>query len=202
MASETSLCRERLKKFCAGCGLDIGYGGDPILPSAITVDMPSPYTTVGDAPLNLAGDARDLRWFRDGTLDYVFSSHLLEDFKPDETRHVLLEWLRVIRTGGHLVIYCPDERVYSEHCRKTGQEYNKSHSIPDFGLEYLKGIVGGMEGVRVVHEAPHVDIYSFELVLMKTGTTEGSSMTARMKARILLGNLKAAVKRMIKTCPR
>ena len=56
--SETSRCRERLKKFCVGYGIDVGYGGDPILPSAITVDLPHPYTKVGDAPLNLGGDAR------------------------------------------------------------------------------------------------------------------------------------------------
>jgi hypothetical protein len=53
--SETSKCRGRLKKFCVGYGVDIGYGGDPIPPSAITIDLLHPYPTVGDAPLNLGG---------------------------------------------------------------------------------------------------------------------------------------------------
>lgn len=84
--SETSKCRERLKKFCIGYGLDIGYGGDPIIPGAITVDLAIPYTKVGDAPLNLGGDARNLYWFADNSLDYVYSSHLLEDFDATETK--------------------------------------------------------------------------------------------------------------------
>ena len=198
MASETSLCRERLVGYCTGCGVDIGYGGDPIIPSAITVDVPSPYKLVGAAPLNLPGDARDLYWFRDETLDYVFSSHLLEDFKKDETRHVMLEWLRVLKVGGRLVIYCPDEKVYSEHCRRTGQEYNKAHSIPEFSLDYLKGIVADIANVEVLHEAPHVDTYSFELVLKKTGRTETSALSARMKTRMFWGGLKSSLKRRLK----
>lgn len=29
----------------------------------------------------------------------------------------MLEWLRVLKVGGRLVIYCPDEQIYAEHCR-------------------------------------------------------------------------------------
>ena len=47
MPSETSRCRERLRHFCCGYGIDVGYGGDTIIPSAITVDLPTPYTKVG-----------------------------------------------------------------------------------------------------------------------------------------------------------
>ncbi len=60
MPGETSKCRERMQRYCVGYGLDVGYGGDPIVPSAITVDLPKPYTNVGGSPLNLGGDARNL----------------------------------------------------------------------------------------------------------------------------------------------
>lgn len=139
MPGETSKCRERLKHFCIGCGLDLGYGGDPILPTAITVDLPTPYAQVGNSPLHLKGDARNLYWFRDNVLDYVYSSHLLEDF--ENTYDVLKEWLRVIKPGGYLILYCPDEPTYKEHCRKTGQSYNYSHKIKNFGLECCKKIL-------------------------------------------------------------
>ena len=42
--SETSKCRPRLAKFCVGYGIDIGPGGDPIVPAAIRVDLPNPYS--------------------------------------------------------------------------------------------------------------------------------------------------------------
>lgn len=77
MPGETSKCRERMQRYCVVYGLDVGFGGDPIVPSAITVDLPKPYTNVGGSPLNLGGDARNFFWFRDNFLDYVFSSHLL-----------------------------------------------------------------------------------------------------------------------------
>ena len=139
--SETSKARPRLSKFCRGNGIDLGYGGDPIVPSVITMDMPIPYTKVGDHPQNLAGDARDLYWFKDNVLDYVYSSHLLQDFSPEEMVSVIREWLRVIKIGGLFVLYSPDEQAYRAYCTKSGQAPNASHKIANFGLKYMKGVL-------------------------------------------------------------
>lgn len=156
--SETSKCRARLASFCTGYGLDLGFGGDPIAPHAIRMDAPSPYTQVGVCPVQLGGNAADLHWFRDGVLDFVFSSHLLEDF--EDTTAVLREWLRVLRPGGRLVIYCPDEACYREHCRRTGQFHNPNHKHPDFSLDFVKRRLAGLFPVRILHESAHVDAYS------------------------------------------
>ena len=115
--SETSVCRERLAQFCTGDGLDLGCGGDLIVPHAIGIDLPKPYASVGRTPIPLRGDARYLHWFADNCLDFVFSSHLLEDFGANWTLAVLLEWQRVIKVGGHLVIYGPDEPTYRDSGR-------------------------------------------------------------------------------------
>jgi len=164
--SETSKCRERLEKYCVGNGLDIGYGGDPITPSSITLDLPSPLSKRGDWPQNLRGDGRDLYWFRDSVLDYVYSSHVLEEF--ENTGEVLKEWLRVIKPGGFLVLYCPDEQVYREWCKLSGQSYNKRHKIENFSLEYVKSVIAKLGiSCEVVYERAHVDKYSFELVVRK-----------------------------------
>ncbi|MEW5900680.1 MAG: SgcJ/EcaC family oxidoreductase [Acidobacteriota bacterium] len=167
--SETSKARLRLRKFCRGNGIDLGYGGDPIVPSVITMDLPVPYTKLGDHPQNLAGDARDLYWFKDDVLDYVYSSHLLEDFSPEEMVSVLREWFRVIRIGGLMVIYSPDEQAYRAYCMKKGLVPNVSHKIADFGLKYLKGILEqNFQGqYSIEHEIELVDEYSFDLVLRK-----------------------------------
>ena len=90
--SETSRCRYRLAPYCVGYGLDLGFGGDPITPSAIRMDMPTPYAYTGEYTVQLGGKAEDLYWFRDGVLDFVYNSHLLEDYV--DTESVLREWLR------------------------------------------------------------------------------------------------------------
>ena len=165
MSSETSRCRPRLAKYCKGNGLDIGYGGDPIVSDAITIDLRHPYARLGDVPKNLAGDARDLRWFKDGVLDYVYSSHLLEDF--EDTGAVLREWLRVLKYGGLFVLFGPDEQIYKTHCRQTGQPYNHGHKIADFGLSYVKSILAQINAGEIIHEVPLIDDYNFELVIRK-----------------------------------
>jgi SAM-dependent methyltransferase len=165
--SETSKCRARLAPFCVGYGLDLGFGGDPITPTAIRMDMPSAYAYTGDYPVRLGGKAEDLYWFRDGILDFVYNSHLLEDIV--DTEGVLREWLRVLRRWGRLIIFCPDEQVFRKHCASTGQAYDPNHVHADFSLGKVKGHLERIGGTRVIHETPLVDIYSWELVCEKTG---------------------------------
>ncbi len=163
--SETSKCRSRLAPFCTGYGLDLGFGGDAICEHAIRVDFPRPYTFVGHQPVQLGGDCTRLHWFRDETLDFVYSSHLLEDFV--DTRAVLAEWLRVLKPGGRLIIFCPDEQIYRRHCQKTGQPYNEHHVHGDFSLAFAKRALEGVAPTRILHENPCVDVYSWELVVEK-----------------------------------
>ena len=163
--SETSKCRARLAPYCTGCGVDLGPGGDPITPHAIRVDLPQPYSHVGTLPVQLSGKAESLYWFRDGVLDFVYSSHLLEDY-PD-TEAVLREWLRVLKPLGNLIIFCPDEQVYRKHCDATGQPYNTHHVHGDFSLDFVKRILDRIGQTEVLHETPLTDIYSWELVCRK-----------------------------------
>ena len=167
MSSETSKCRLRLIKFCRGAGLDLGYGGDPITPCSINVDLPQPYTKLGTGPKHLSGNATDLYWFRDNVLDFVYSSHLLEDF--ENTREVLTEWFRVIRPGGNLVLFCPDQQKYLKHCENHGQPPNYSHKIAEFSLNYVKRIIEDMGIADIIHETELINIYSWELVARKKG---------------------------------
>lgn len=162
---ETSRCRPRLAKYCEGYGVDLGFGGDPITLSAIRVDLISPYTKVGPYPVQLGGNAGDLHWFKDNVFDYVFSSHLLEDFF--DTSVVLKEWLRVLKPGGKLVIFCPDEQRFRKHCKETGQTYNTAHVHENFSLDYVKNILQVAGGTKVIYEQDNVDIYSWELVCEK-----------------------------------
>jgi predicted SAM-dependent methyltransferase len=165
--SETSKCRARLAPYCTGFGVDLGFGGDPITPHAVRVDFGTPYTAVGAQPVQLGGDCSRLHWFRDGVLDFVYSSHVLEDF--DDTEAVLREWIRVLKPGGRLVLFCPDEQRFRAHCARTGQSYNPHHKHAHFSLPFVKGLLDRIGETRVIYENPDVDLYSWDLVVERSG---------------------------------
>src|SRR5205823_690906 len=106
---ETPKARPRLLRFCRGNGVDLGAGGCKICPEALAIDLPKPTAGRG-TDFNFRGDATDLYWFRDSVLDYVYSSHCLEDV-PDLLA-ALSEWWRVLRVGGYLVLYLPHGDLY------------------------------------------------------------------------------------------
>ena len=135
--SGTSKARPRLAPFCTGSGIDIGYGGDPIVPWAITLDLPKPYTSVGNHPQNLSGDCRKLPFISE-SLDFVYSSHLIEDFYYKEIVSILLEWERVLRPSGRIVLYQPDQQSYLEDCKRKGEGSNEHHKEQDFSLVNFK----------------------------------------------------------------
>lgn len=170
--SATSYCRARLAPYCQGFGIDIGAGGDPIVRHAISVDLPTPYTTVGMAPVQLGGDARDLYWFRDGVLDFVYSSHVLEDFEhPGE---LVKEWFRVLKPGGRVIIYCPDQVRYIAYCKARRHQPNPHHFHPDFSLPFVLERLPKDVDYIIEHSNAKVDDYSWELVLRKKDTQAAS----------------------------
>ena len=165
--SETSKCRDRLGKFCLGTGMDIGFGGDSINKTAMNMDLRRPYTELGDDPQHLWGHCADLHWFADGQLDYIYSSHLIEDFSYEEMIVILREWLRVLKPLGHLVLYQPTEAVYKAHCDATGQSHNPGHKNDDFSFEALHKKVLPSLDVDLIYHEDFDDEYSFDLVLRK-----------------------------------
>lgn len=167
-SSEAETARPLLAKYCEGNGIDIGAGGMPIALHSICIDRDegSPIRAhVGSVPTHLVGDATELIWFKDGVLSHVASSHTLEDFL--DTEKVLREWLRVLRIGGKLVLFLPDEQTYRAHCAKTGQDYNQAHVHANFGLKYVREIlerIGQTKEVVAIWPFPG-NAYSFGLVV-------------------------------------
>jgi predicted SAM-dependent methyltransferase len=163
--SETALARPLLAPYCVGCGIDLGFGGDKILPTAISVDLARPYTQVGNDLTQLIGDARKLHWFQDRSLDYVYSSHLLEDFI--NTGAVLAEWVRVLRCGGNLVLFLPDESKFRTYCASTGHPYNAAHKHHDFNPDYIIRHAAALECLNIFLPPTPLGPYSFAIVFNK-----------------------------------
>lgn len=151
MPSETALHRHQLVGFCSGNGLDLGSAGDPIVPTAIQVEKFDNYCPFfeNQYPPQLRGDATNLVWFKDGVLDFVYSSHLIEDYNFSEQHAAIVEWVRVLKPGGYLVILAPEyERWHT--ALKRGQPPNLAHkrepSVGDFTL--IAKQIGGLEIVE------------------------------------------------------
>jgi len=167
--SETSKHRELFLPYIPSCNvLDIGYGGDPVVPWAVCCDMSDgSYTNVGDVPMQLGFDCRSLP-FKDGVLEGIFSSHLIEDFTYTEQVQILKEWIRCIRPGGVIALLQPDQQRFEAHCAATGQGLNLGHKEPEYSLATFKNIVwnrirGGMTRLK----AQDLEDYSWMFVMGK-----------------------------------
>jgi hypothetical protein len=169
--SETAATRDLLAPYCSEpWGLDAGFGGDPIVPHAITFDLPGgSYGAVGKERQILKGDCRDLSCFADGALDWIYSAHLLEDFTYLDLATIIIpEWRRVLRMGGLLVTNCPNQQRFLDHCRRTGQGLNMAHKESDFSLEtFERNVLGHTGPWECVFRLPQHGAYSFLLVVRK-----------------------------------
>jgi len=121
--------RDKVAPYCTGNGVDIGSQGFPVVPHAIQIELPegefARYTS-GSKPgsvIQWRGDGRVLP-FKDGVLDFCFSSNLIEDFL--DWGPVLHEWGRVVKPGGYLVIMVPDKERWHAALRR-GQPPNCAH---------------------------------------------------------------------------
>lgn len=167
--SETAAVRHLVAPFCQGLGIDIGFGGDAVTPSVLTLDrIGGSYGAVGKDRQILQGDARSLGFLCNESLSFIYSSHLLEDFLWADLSPIITEWRRVLRPGGLLITCCPWEQKYREVCRTTGQCYNRNHQNADFGLDTWKANVIDRTGPwEPVFEEPNAGAYSFVHVVRK-----------------------------------
>lgn len=114
---EAAKCIWDVIEYVRGTGLDVGCGPRKALPSMIGVDSTKDTALFGIdmTPDNVVDDASYLPMVPDGRLDYVFSSHLLEHIVDYEA--ALAEWWRILKVGGHLVLYLP----HRDHYPNIGQ---------------------------------------------------------------------------------
>ena len=100
------------EKYLAGNGLDIGFGGDLVVPNARGWDFEH-------------GDAQYLSSIEDESFDFVYSSHTLEHMQDPAI--ALRNWYRVLKTGGYLIIYIPHRDLY-EKKKTLPSQFNPTHS--------------------------------------------------------------------------
>jgi len=127
--SETAKYRNLTTPYCKGAGVDIASQGDSVVPWAMSFDLPEPefsHYSSGNppkGPIHLRGHATQLP-FDSESLDFVYSSHLLEDFL--DWVPVIKEWCRCVKIGGNIIILIPDKELWNRAIER-GQPPNNAH---------------------------------------------------------------------------
>lgn len=106
-------------RYFVGTGLDIGGKPDPL---AMYAELFCRITEVKTWDWE-DGDAQFLTSVQDSTFDFVHSSHCLEHLVDPVMG--LKNWLRVVRSGGYLVVSVPDEDLYEQG--EFPSTFNRDH---------------------------------------------------------------------------
>jgi ADP-heptose:LPS heptosyltransferase len=115
------------------------------------------------APDVTVDDCTHLQLFGSASMDFVFSSHLLEHV--DDYKAALKEWWRVIKPGGHLVLYLPHRDLYPRIGQPGSNPDHKHDFAPADIVEAMKAI-GCWDLVRNEDRAANTE-YSFFQVYRK-----------------------------------
>lgn len=110
--NEAAKVRWDIVPYTMGRGLDIGCGKDKAFPHFIGVDNLHHQHAfgIGMSVDVVVKDCVDLSMFSNASMDFVFSSHTLEHV--EDTAACLKEWWRLVKPGGHLVLYLPHKHYY------------------------------------------------------------------------------------------
>lgn len=156
-----------LVPYTRGFGLDLGCGPNKGFPHFVGVDNRkderlfnikcNPDITIEDASKLPFGDA---------SCDFVFSSHLLEHI--EDFKGALAEWWRVVKVGGHLVMYLPHKDFYPNIGTNGANPDHKHDFLPSDIVEAMKNI-GSWDIVRNEDRSAD-DEYSFFIVFKKEAT--------------------------------
>jgi ADP-heptose:LPS heptosyltransferase/predicted SAM-dependent methyltransferase len=144
---ESAKIRWELPQYTRGKVLDIGCGQSKAYPHFVGVDNCADNVLFGaqiepDVKIETADDLS--KWATESQ-DAVYSSHTLEHM-PDPLV-TLKEWWRVIKVGGHLCLYLPDETLYPK-IGEFGANPDHKHNLNQQKVIDWMSQVGGWELLR------------------------------------------------------
>jgi ADP-heptose:LPS heptosyltransferase/predicted SAM-dependent methyltransferase len=144
-------------------GLDLGCGPQKPFAHFIGVDNGHHKVFGYDIRPDVQAEADDLSVFGSRSMDFVFSSHLLEHM--EDTEATLREWWRVIKIGGYLVLYLP-HKAYYPNIGQPGSNSDHRHDFLPADIVTVMEKVGGWT-LMVNEDRTEGDEYSFFQVYRK-----------------------------------
>jgi predicted SAM-dependent methyltransferase len=170
-------------------GIDVGCGTNRLaqdgdlpdnegkrMPGIVSVDrQPDPRY----ASAQFAWDCIDLEIFNNNKLDFIFSSHCLEDF--DNIPVVFENWWKKIKPNGLMILLLPDTADCNcEHCKggsrypKAGADNGNPAHRTNMSKEFMKKMLQGLlERNKIKYEIlqmdtiPHNESCSIDFVIKK-----------------------------------
>lgn len=127
---ESAKIRWELPRYTRGRGLDLGCGPDKAFPHFIGVDNGDHAEHFGspNAADIIVRTCEKLEIFASASMDFVFSSHLLEHI--EDTKATLTEWWRLVRQGGYLILYLPHKALYPNMGSPDANPTHKHDFLP------------------------------------------------------------------------
>lgn len=182
---ETAKVHDRIAPFVTGHGVDLGCGGWPLKVqkskdnSCLGVDGGE--SAFACAHTDVIADVSNLSMFADESFDYVYSSHTLEDMAYPKA--VLMEWWRLIKVGGNLILYLPLTRKvakelglenWQDFYPNMGEECANVWHRNDFHPQTIRDIISNLGIVESLADEVRgdKDEYSFLLVYRKLSSSK------------------------------
>lgn len=144
--SETAKVRElpQVMKYVTGKILDIGCGGDKIVPEAVGMDgrdIPGIVDIICPDLENLGDVSQFVEEF-----DTVYSSHYLEHTL--DPYKMVSTWYQFLIPGGKLILYLPDGRHYNNH---NNHEHMQDINYENFLFWFKRCFCGEGKNYRGEH---------------------------------------------------
>lgn len=150
--------------YLKGRGLDIGAGDFKVLPHVISVDnMHHAQFGFSMRPDVLVKSAENLDVFATQSMDFIYSSHLLEHMEdPEKT---LREWWRIVKPKGYMILYLPHEDLYP----KVGEEGANPDHKHNLNEDKIIGWMpkNALWDLEICEKRDQDDEYSFLMVFRK-----------------------------------
>ena len=162
--NESGKIAYELIRWTRGRGLDVGCGPWKAFPHFIGVDS-QPFQGVA-----VISDALKLDMFAPESMDFIYSSHLLEHI-PD-TVAALKHWWNLIKVGGFLVLYLPHKKYYPNIGQPGANPDHKHDFLPEDILRAMKQAAPDWD-CRENQERPQNREYSFFQVFEKLPRRSG-----------------------------
>jgi ADP-heptose:LPS heptosyltransferase len=128
---ESAKVRFDLVPYMNGRVFDLVCGPDKIFPTAIGLDnrIDAKLFGIQIKPDVAVESCERMPFLTDGCADTVFSSHLLEHIQ--DYRGTLAEWWRLVKVGGHLILYLPHCDLYPRMGQRGANPDHKHDFHPD-----------------------------------------------------------------------
>ena len=148
-------------------GVDVGCGTARIDDMIVSVDQQPDYRY---AHAQIVWDCRNLDIFADNALDFIFSSHCLEDF--ENIKDVFYAWWRKLKPDGLMLLLLPDMETgrYPAVDDPRGNPSHRTNTGKNFVLSMLETL---RNEARIEYEVlqidtiPHNESSSIDVVVKK-----------------------------------